>query len=52
MDSPDVAPSVKRSLADLIGKLNPFQLRKALEEKLKKIFLVLQKNHAESAILR
>lgn len=52
MDSPDIVPSVKRSLTELLRKLNPFHLRKAMENKLEKIFLVVQKNHVESAILR
>ncbi len=52
MDSPDIAPSTKRSLTKLFKKLNPFHLRKAMEDKLKKIFLVCYKNSRESAILR
>ncbi len=44
MDSPDIAPSTKRSLTKLFKKLNPFRLRKAMEDKLKKIFLLCYKN--------
>jgi hypothetical protein len=44
MDSTDISPSTKLSLATLFKKLNPFHLRKAMEEKLKKIFLVCYKN--------
>ena len=44
MDSPNLTPSIKRSLAELFKKLNPFHLRKAMEEKLKKIFIVYYKN--------
>jgi len=39
MDSPDIAPAVKHSLEEQCKKLNPFHLRKAMQEKLKKIFL-------------
>jgi len=52
MDSPDISPSKKQELTILFQSLNPFQLRKAMEDKLKKIFLVVQKKHIESAILR
>ncbi len=38
MDSPDIPASVKQSLTEQFEKLNPFHLRKAMEEKLKKIF--------------
>jgi hypothetical protein len=44
MDSPNLTPSTKRSLTELFEKLNPFHLRKAMEEKLKKIFVVYYKN--------
>jgi hypothetical protein len=44
MDSPNLTPLTKRSLAELFKKLNPFHLRKAMEEKLKKIFVVYYKN--------
>lgn len=52
MDSPYIDTPAKRSLTELFEKLNPFQLRKAMEDKLKKIFLVLQRKHRESAIPR
>ena len=38
MESKDVDPSVKRSLKEQFETLNPFQLRKAMEAKMKKIF--------------
>jgi hypothetical protein len=44
MDSPDICSSTKRSLSTVFEKLNPFHLRRAMEEKLKKIFLVYYKN--------
>jgi hypothetical protein len=36
--SPDIPASVKRPLTELFGKLNPFDLRKAMEESLRRIF--------------
>ncbi len=44
MDSLDIAPSKKQPLTKLFKKLNPFHLRKAMEDKLKRIFLVCYKN--------
>jgi hypothetical protein len=44
MDLPNLTPSTKRSLTELFKELNPFHLRKAMEEKLKKIFVVYYKN--------
>ena len=38
MESPHVLPSVKHSLSAQLETLNPFVLRKAMEEKLKQIF--------------
>jgi len=38
MESPFIAEAVKHSLAELFNTLNPFDLRKAIEDKLKKIF--------------
>ena len=38
LDSKDIPDSVKRALTEQVEKLNPFHLRKAMEEKLKKIF--------------
>jgi len=52
MDSPDISPPTKLSLTKLFEQLNPFHLRKAMEEKLKKIFFVLHNNCVESTILR
>lgn len=37
MESPYITNDVKHSLTDLFKKLNPFDLRKAIEDKLKKI---------------
>ena len=44
LDSPDISPSTKKELTDLVAKLNPFHLRKAMEDKMKKIFLLCYKN--------
>jgi hypothetical protein len=44
MDSPDIVPSIKQKLAKVFKTLNPFHLRKAMEDKLKKIFLLCYKN--------
>jgi hypothetical protein len=44
MDSPDIDPATKQKLTKLFNKLNPFHLRKAMEDKLKKIFLLCYKN--------
>jgi hypothetical protein len=44
MDSPDIGPSIKKKLTTLFKTLNPFHLRKAMEDKLKKIFLLCYKN--------
>ncbi len=38
LESPNVSPETKRELKEQYKTLNPFELRKALEEKLKKIF--------------
>jgi hypothetical protein len=38
LESPDVEASVKRTLKEQFETLNPFQLRKAIDAKLKKIF--------------
>ena len=38
MESPYITDDVKHSLTTVFEKLNPFDLRKAIEEKLKKIF--------------
>ena len=43
MDSPYIPPSTKKELTELFEKLNPFHLRKAMEEKMKKIFLLCDK---------
>jgi hypothetical protein len=39
LDSPTVSPTTKQSLSSLLENLNPFVLRKTMEEKLKYIFL-------------
>jgi len=44
MDSPDIDPFIKKKLTKLFKTLNPFHLRKAMEDKLKKIFLLCYKN--------
>jgi hypothetical protein len=38
MESQDISVEVKKKLSDLFNTLNPFQLRKAMEKRLKKIF--------------
>jgi len=43
LESKDVDPSVKRSLKEQFETLNPFQLRKAMEAKMKKIFDYLKR---------
>lgn len=40
LESKKVPPAVKRKLKEQFNDLNPFQLRKAMEKKLKKIFAV------------
>ena len=52
MDSPDISPATKQSLTKLFKKLNPFHLRKTMEEKLKISSFYATKIHAESAFLR
>lgn len=44
MDSPYIADDVKHFLNTVFKKLNPFDLRKAIEDKLKKIFKACYKN--------
>ena len=43
IDSPLISPQTKLSLTKQLASLNPFVLRKAMEEKIKKIFLVASK---------
>jgi len=43
MDSPNIPDSVKRSLTEFFGTLNPFELRKNMEENLKRIFQACSK---------
>jgi 5S rRNA maturation endonuclease (ribonuclease M5) len=45
LDSEYVSPSTKQDLKELFEGLNPFQLRKAMEKRLKKIFDLLYKKH-------
>jgi len=52
MESPYITEEIKRSLTEQLQKLNPFNLRKEIEKKLKKIFQVCCKTHIESPILR
>ncbi|MCF7877441.1 MAG: integrase, partial [Candidatus Omnitrophica bacterium] len=44
LESKHVPASVKRNLKEQIKGLNPFQLKRAMEKKLKKIFSVNRKN--------
>jgi hypothetical protein len=43
IDSPCISPPIKQSLTKQLASLNPFMLRKAMEEKIKKIFLAASK---------
>jgi hypothetical protein len=43
IDSPLISPQTKLSLTKQLASLNPFVLRKAMEEKIKKIFLAASK---------
>ena len=43
IDSPRISPETKLSLTKQLASLNPFVLRKAMEEKIKKIFLPTSK---------
>jgi hypothetical protein len=52
MESPDIPISVKRSLTVQFESLNPFLLRKGIEQKLKKIFALCYTTHDESTSLR
>ncbi len=40
IDSPLISPPTKLALSNQLASLNPFMLRKAMEEKIKKIFLI------------
>ena len=42
LESTDVSASVKRSLKEEFETLNPFRLRKAIEDKLNTIFKILR----------
>ena len=42
LESSDVSDSVKRSLKEQFDTLNPFKLRKAIEDKLNTIFRILR----------
>jgi len=44
MESPHITDDVKHSLTSVFKKLNPFDLRKAIEDKLNKIFKACYKN--------
>lgn len=52
MESTHITTEVKQSLAGLFEALNPFTLRKAIEDNLKNIFKACYKNHPESTPLR
>lgn len=43
LESKDVSPVVKRKLKEQIKDLNPFQLRRAIDKKLKNIYKICQK---------
>jgi len=38
LESPDISPETKKTLKEHMKDLNPFDLRRAMEEKLKAIF--------------
>jgi hypothetical protein len=42
LESPDLSASVKRSLKEQFETLNPFRLRKVMENKLNTIFKILR----------
>ncbi len=43
LESPSISPQTKQSLSKQLASLNPFMLRKTMEEKIKKIFLACSK---------
>jgi len=51
LESPDVSTSVKRSLKEQFETLNPFRLRKAIEDKLNIIFKILRSKNLWSRYL-
>jgi hypothetical protein len=48
IDSPHIPPQTKQTLTKQLASLNPFMLRKTMEEKIKKIFLTCSKPHPSS----
>ncbi len=48
IDSPHLPPQTKQTLTKQLASLNPFMLRKSMEEKIKKIFLTCSKPHPSS----
>lgn len=44
LESPHISPQVKQTLSKQLASLNPFMLRKSMDEKLKKIFLSYTKS--------
>jgi hypothetical protein len=46
LESPHISPQTKQSLIKQFATLNPFMLRKTMEEKTKKIFLSYSKPHS------
>jgi hypothetical protein len=48
LQSPLISPQIKQSLTKQLASLNPFVLRKNMEEKIKKIFLTCSKPHPSS----
>lgn len=51
LESPYVAASVKRSFKEQFENLNPFKLRKIMENKLKTIFRILRSKKPQVTIL-
>ncbi len=47
LDSPHVSPEIKQTLSKQLEALNPFVLRKIIDEKLKKLFLAYTKPHPQ-----
>jgi hypothetical protein len=45
IQSPQISPQIKQTLAKQLESLNPFMLRKTMDEKLKKIFLSYTKSN-------
>ncbi len=48
LQSPDVSAQNKRRLQAVYARLNPFTLKKTIEQKLQKIFALKSVHHSES----